>query len=415
MGDFFEGAGEVITDGVKSAVDWAGDLFSGDVGTQPMAVPEFVDKMKAGSSAPWHEAAANAAKTGTSQGEHATSLQAIITGLESSWTGAGADAARARINKLRTVADSANQAMTHNQQMVLTAASGFESTQGTLVKMPPRPDKSFGDVIWPWDTDTEKAIEDYNKKAKFNLDVYHRYEQQMQQSQGGLQGDYGQLGFYDGADMTLAPPPPGHEPKPPGGHGRSDGSGGHINDAGFTPSPTPGPAGGQPGAPGGTSGVVAPDHTTTAGFTPTPPPTGQPAPVIPPPGTGSGPGGVEPWLGMGGPLATGSGGGSSARFGAGEPGSLKGGAGTGSGAPGGGARSGAGAMGAAAEAERLAGRAGSRLTGAGAPGGMAPGARGKGEEDSEHARKYGLEEVPFTTEDIDPETGYPVVPPTIGS
>jgi hypothetical protein len=52
---------------------------------------------------------------------------------------------------------------------------------------------------------------------------------------------------------------------------------------------------------------------------------------------------------------------------------------------------------------------------------MAPGGRGKGEsdEDREHQRKYVQDSDQLFTEDgqkiLDPETGFPAVPPTIGS
>jgi hypothetical protein len=51
---------------------------------------------------------------------------------------------------------------------------------------------------------------------------------------------------------------------------------------------------------------------------------------------------------------------------------------------------------------------------------MAPGGRGKGEreEDAEHNRKYGLDDDSLFTDEartIDPVTGLPVTPPTIGA
>jgi hypothetical protein len=63
--------------------------------------------------------------------------------------------------------------------------------------------------------------------------------------------------------------------------------------------------------------------------------------------------------------------------------------------------------------------AGGRLAGNN-PAGMAPGAgRGKREEDREHQRKFMLDEdTLFTDEDreqLDPTTGLPPAPPTIGA
>ncbi|MFC5121025.1 hypothetical protein ACFPN7_44430 [Amycolatopsis halotolerans] len=54
-------------------------------------------------------------------------------------------------------------------------------------------------------------------------------------------------------------------------------------------------------------------------------------------------------------------------------------------------------------------------------GGMAGGGKGKGEEDKEHQRKYGIEDdSAFSLVDengeraLDPRTGLPPTPPTIG-
>ncbi|WP_236725337.1 WXG100 family type VII secretion target [Amycolatopsis orientalis] len=402
------GLGKSMGGVLGGVVGWAGKLLTGDVGAQPVPVPEFVAKVHAGSSSPWHEAAGQAERAAKGQGEHAASLQAIITGLESSWSGRGADAARERIHKLYAVADSADRSMARNQQSVLTAASGFEHTQATLQKMPPRPDKSFGDVISPWDTDTEKAIKKYNEKADFNLAVYKGYESQLKQTQRGLQGDYGQLGFYDGADITLEPPPkdrvtpPPARPSAPGVSGRGDVEhGGNAGNSGFTPSPPPGHTSGQviPGSGPQVGADLGGEHTSTSGYQP-----GARDGLSGPNGPSIGRGETGTGIGAGVlPGAPGSTGG---------PGGRAGGVG---GIPGAGRGSGAGVLGGAGGAE--SGRAGSRLTGApGAPGGaMAPGARGGKSEDTEYARKYGLDEAPVEVTDIDPETGYTVVPPTIGT
>ncbi|MFI9450395.1 hypothetical protein [Amycolatopsis sp. NPDC052450] len=417
--------GESMGGPFGGVTEWAGKVLTGDIGTQPVPVPEFVAKVHAGTSSPWHEAATQAEQAAKGQSRHATALHEIITGLESSWSGTGADAARDRVHKLYMVADSADRTMARNQQSVLTAASGFEHTQATLQEMPPRPDKSFGDVVSLWDTDTEKAINAYNDKADFNLTTYKGYENQLKQTQSGLQGDYGQLGFYDGADILAPPsspdrvdPVPGH-PWSPGGHGHSDISGdGHVTTSGFTPSLSPGhtpapmPVGHfTPGA-GSHTGVgagVGSDHTSTAGYTPAAR-DGLTNPTLPAPSSGPGVGSRgEAGLGVG------------SGFLPGAPGSTVGGAGGrasgAGGVPGTGRGSGSGVLGGVGGES---GRAGGRLTGAGAPGAsgaMAPGAgaRGGKSENTEHARRYGLDEAPVEVVDIDPDTGYPVVPPTIGT
>lgn len=407
VGGLFSELGKAAGDSLKRAVNWTRDLFSGDLGTQPVPVPTFVKQVHAGTSSPWHEAATQAGRASKGQGDHAGILREIIGGLDSSWSGAGADAARERVHKLYTVADSADRSMARNQQLVLTAASGFEHTRATLKPMPPRPDKSFGDVISPWDTDTEKAINDYNKKAEFNLATYKSYESQLKQAQSGLQRDYGQLGFYDGADIALVPPrkkggtpPPGHPSPPPSVGGRSDGDGGYVGSSGFSPFPPPGHTPGTPGSGSHVGAGVGGDHTATSGYNPAAR-DGLSTPNIPSPSSGR--------------TETGSGVGSG--FLPGTPGSAIGGVGGRAGGVGAGRGSGAGVLGGAGGSE--SGRAGARSTGTGAPGApggaMAPGARGDKSEDIEHARKYGLEEAPLEIADIDPETGYTVVPPTIGT
>ncbi|SEB38918.1 hypothetical protein SAMN04489727_1276 [Amycolatopsis tolypomycina] len=399
---------------VSGAVNAVGDFFRGDVGTQPVPVPEFVEQVRNGNTASWYQGVDKAAALSKSHTGVDHTVSGLLTRLESSWTGAGSDAARQKIQKFRDVTADAATTFTGNGNSLKMVAGSFDTAKHTMDPMPPRPDKSVVDVLTPWTTDTEAAIGNYNNTAAKNLAIYKTYEAQAGAGSSQLTVDYGQLGAFDGGAITVTDTPAGKKPRGT----RRDTSTPVTSRADVTPPPpstTPGshdiagardvtvPGRGEQPLPSDRGG----QDTTTAGFTPSPISTGVgpstlPAPTAPGVSTG---GGSSPYLGMGG--LTGGVGGLGSDSGAGR-------------APGGGGRTGAGAPGEGVRGGTTVPSRGAGARGPAGTSGMAPGpGRGKGsEEDQEHQRKYVLDTTLFDedgNEITDPVNGLPAVPPTIGT
>jgi hypothetical protein len=454
---FLDVVGDVakaVGDGVGDAADWVGDrasdvgkgvgdFFSGNVGAQAQAAPDFVPKILASSGAPqWHDGAQTATSLASAHADVSSQVQKMSSGLESVWTGSASEAAQRRIKPLADVANAASQTFTGNAQNLTGLAHGFETMKQSLTPMPSTPPhKNFGDVISLWDTDTEKQINQYNQDAQQNVARYTAYSQQAQAAGQALKIDYGQIGDFNSGDIALdkpttPPPGPGAPHPPTGGHVGSYGPGGPGPGPGSQPGPgqqgSPTPVGppiqhspvGQGGVPPQGSGTTPIDGTHTSSYVPPAPPgTG---PLTPPVdfsggagGSSSRAGGAASFAGggfAGGALGLGGGAGSGAGSagGSGSIGSRLNGAGNSSGAGStdeGGAGRGPGGSGSSTGA--AGGRGASGMGGAGG--------KGKGEEDKEHARKYGLEDdSAFSLVDengdplVDPNTGMSVAPPTLG-
>ncbi|GAA3588025.1 hypothetical protein GCM10022222_85800 [Amycolatopsis ultiminotia] len=417
---------------------WASDVWHGNTGDQAVPAPELVQKILASKGAQsWHQGAGQAEEMARQHHEASDDVRRLSTGLESMWTGGGADAAQAKIKPFADVTATAAQTYTGNGQNLTDLAHGFDEMKAALQPMPNTPPhKDFFDTASPWDTDTEDQINTYNKLAQENLDRYNGYSKQAQSSGQGLKTDYGQLEKFDG-QVTITPQDPASSHTQ---HPSTGGTSGHTSARSeFTG--TSGTAHTPPSA--GTSGhTPAADYpvtaespgannqgdsgTKTSGYAPPSPPDTRTSPTPPLPVTGSGPGsgGGSSWSpGAGGgfvPGGFGGGGSSSGPDGAG--------AATGrglAGGPGGGARSGVGAGEEGAvrgSGGAAAGRGASGARGGAGMGGMgAAGGKGKGEDDKEHQRKYGLDDdsaFSLTDDDdgrlVDPRTGLPPTPPTIG-
>ncbi|WP_344867350.1 hypothetical protein [Amycolatopsis ultiminotia] len=398
----------------------------------------------------WHGGSEQATKLAQQHSEVSGRVQQLSAGLESVWTGGGADAAQARIRPLADVSESASQTFTANSQTVSGVAHGFDQMKASLQPMPETPPhKNFLDEMAFWKTtDTEQQIKNYNEVGQQNLAKYQSYADQAQSAGQGLKTDYGQLAdFGDGkVDIGSSDKSAVAHGKGPGvsSRGKSDvpesAAGGPTFSPGQSGGTTTSPGGGVTPPPGYQPGTGPGDGTTTSGWTP---PSANPvsgpgngSSWVPPSSlpTGGGSGGGGTWspglvggFGSGGGL---TGGGSESGGGSGGSGAGGRGGGTGAGGRGGAAgRLGAGPGAGAGAAEEAVGRgsAGAAARGTtgsrGAPGmgGMGAGKGGKGEEDKEHQRKYGLDDdSAFDLVDDedgrlrDPRTGLPPTPPTIG-
>ncbi|MEV7043090.1 hypothetical protein [Amycolatopsis sp. NPDC051061] len=402
-------------------MDWTRNLISpngGVVGVQP--IEQETPKILAGSSRQWHDGAATAKSLAGRTRALSDRVMDVSRVFESAWTGQSADAANAHVTKVGRVLDSTSATLDVNAGNVSSVAESYDYTRNNMVPLPSTPPEAgFWDRAAPWDTDTEDAVNKYNADAQRNLELYRTYAASTEQHGSALQSDYGELGMFDGGDITLTKEPA----TPPSVHGKT----GHPSEQPHQhqqvtspPSTVPPPAVSSVAppitVPGGhdTGGLpsreVSGDDTTTAGYVPpavTPPSLGSIANLPPGPLPGSGvPNTTSP-----APYPVG---------GSGYPGGP-GGSGPGSGGvPGDGRRS--GVRGGLVEEPVRGGSAGAGRTGGklnGSPGGLAHGGRGKAEEDREHHRKYVRDDDTLFTEDdreeLDPVTGLPPVPPTIGA
>jgi uncharacterized protein YukE len=420
-----------VEHGIAAAAKWAESTFGSNTG-RITSSDEAVRAILAGSSNQWHTGASTASTLAQQHQELSSAVLAFAGKFESAWTGTASDAAQHRMKKLGDALNVTSDTLGNNSGNVSGVASHFDSTKSKLVKLPGQPpEKGFFDTVSPWNTDTEDSINAYNKASQENQVVYHNYATTTRAQSQQLHSDYGQLGEFDGGDIAIAPGP---ETPPEVKHGKTGGTD-TRNQQGHDTTPPPGTVTPPPSTgnhsvtpPGGhTPGTDTPsghgsghDGTNTAGWTP--PSTGNV-----PGGSGWVPGGIP-----GGP-GTDTRGISNPYVGGGVGWNLEPGTGTGSGGkvPGGPGSGGTGSTPGPGRQTGVRGpveepvtrggpgtsRAGNRLNGG--PGGMAPGGRGKGEEDQEHQRKYVVDSDQLFTEDgqklVDPETGYPAVPPTIGT
>lgn len=408
----------------RDAVQWAGDVLAGNVGTQAMPVPEVVKLVLAGDSSSWFQSSDTARLASNEHGQIAAKLSNMLNNLEPAWTGKAAESARARTKTFTTVVDSVGSALNANGSNVGDSAHGFNQAKGSMDPMGDPPDKSFFDAASPWDTDTEKAIDEYNAKAQKNLGIYNSYAAHVDSQGQGLRTDYGQISPEFGSSSASPAEPSSVQARRDTAAGAKS-TGGAPHTPVVTPPATPHPAavspGGAPGGSGPEGGqfVPGPGSSPQTGSEDTRAAARTPPSLLPgglPPGS-TVPFGPDGTTSVGNPQLTGGvdflggpgGGPGGSRLGTGEPG-----------LPGGGRQTGARGIDEPGRGGAAGGRsAGSRVSG-GMPG-MVPGAaRGAKEEDKERQRKYVQDEAGvFSEEDRkaarDPITGLPPAPPVIGA
>jgi uncharacterized protein YukE len=364
-------------------------------------------------------------------------LKKVGETLGESWTGASADAAQAAGNPINQAMIQMQDALRQADHSLSNQVYQFNLNKGQLKNMPEqKPDTNFWDDATPWDTDTEDAVNSYNKEEQHNRNVYKEFQSASNTNRSELPKQFPGVtadtlnvevintGGDDGTDKTSNigtagrptgntgtgfPSSPG-SPQGPSGAWTEPGSitggndtttsqavGGDVN----SPLRTELPGGGKP--PVG-SVIERPPNTGI-------PPIGVP---VGPVGTGRGPGGSG-----GGKLGGGPGGGAGGKVGGGSAAGRGGigGVGTGSGTSGqqpGGKAGVFGGMGESANAGARGGAAGAAgRAGAAGMGGMGGhGQKGQGEDDLEHKSADYLVTEENTNEIIG---DMPMVaPPTIG-
>ncbi|MGQ0838638.1 hypothetical protein [Actinokineospora sp.] len=355
----------------------------------------------------------------------AVRVEALRQRMEAAWVGDASAAAHQAAGPLVTAFDRSGAELDRAQNVLFNQSDSFDTVKRAVVPVAEAPPVTgFMDVVTPWDTDTEDAVNQYNSAAEHNFRVYTAYAGDSNANAVGMPREYGEVPPAFG-EVAIKVPEPSDGDGGRGGPsqpGTSDGGGGGPTPAQFVQAP------GQPGGPStgaGGGALVPPGQSTEAsGFQP--PTGGSPVPV----GSGlagasAGSGGSGGFSGgVGAVLAPGAGGSGAqgGRFGGGHGGAGGPGAGVGRGVPGGvaggggadahaGPRSGAGPVSGEPAGQRGASGAAGRSGGAAGMGGMGGGTGARGGEDSEYERATYLREHDpdelFGTDEI-------TAPPVIG-
>src|SRR3981189_2358145 len=138
VGDGIDDAAHWVGDRAHDVASGVGDFFSGKVGTQAQAAPDFVPKILASKGAPdWYDGAQTATDLASTHADISAQVQKMSSGLESVWTGSGSEAVQAKIKPLGEVANAASQPFTANAQNLTGLAHGFEAMKQSMKPMPP--------------------------------------------------------------------------------------------------------------------------------------------------------------------------------------------------------------------------------------------------------------------------------------
>ena len=107
-----------LNDRVDDVEDWASDVWHGDTGDQAVPAPELVRKVLASKGAQdWHQGADQATKLARQNDEMSARAQQLSAGLESAWTGGGADMARGKPSRSASSSPEGNcDASRHHRQ-----------------------------------------------------------------------------------------------------------------------------------------------------------------------------------------------------------------------------------------------------------------------------------------------------------
>lgn len=390
------------------------------------SIPEAVKAMKGGSVESWMNTADTAHSIGRDQQTLSSDVAKAVEELRQAWSGHGADAAITRLAIFGNSMGATGDTLILNAGNVQDVAMYYIQISNYLVDVDP-PQGGLATAERPWTTDIETEIAHYNETMRRNTEIYNGYVGHVQQQGGGLHTEYGGLRPFDAGAITITPGSGGslgRHGSPAGGNTPTRRPSAVQNPSVSMPAgQSPASASVGPGSPGANA-ASGPDLPGTGASD-----EGTDAAAFRPPSVGglSGSGGLSgtsvPGLPSGSGTSTGVDGlVSGPLVGGGLPGSGSGSGSSGRlpGGPGTGARTGVGSPAGDLHSQASGNRAGNRFSSM-TPGGMVPGGRGKTEEDNEHKRRYGLDEVVlFPEEDEgavpeDPVTGMKIAPPTIGS
>ncbi|RZQ65439.1 PPE domain-containing protein [Amycolatopsis suaedae] len=369
-----------------------------------------------------------------------STIDDLIKEMDAAWTGNSADAAKSGAHPLKKWMEDSRTKLQDSDKFLGEQRSAFTTVHSKVQEVPQKPpESSFLNDITPWETDTDRAIKEYNEKGQANVEAFNEYfkasnenakgmptysqmEGQVQNVgvDGGKDGDRDGDGIPDSQDPN--PDQPGGGGGMPGGGGGMPGGGGgmpgggmpggagmpggvpgfkpgEMPGGGYKPPEFPGAGGNMPG--GGYKPPAWDDGTSAAGYTPPKMPSADFGP-----GGGRMPGGVP-----GGGMPGGDFGPGGAGFGPGGmpgagfgPGGTQSGAGAGPGAGAGGARPGGIGAGGAGAGGRPGAMGGMGMGGMGAGAG-----RGQGAEDEERQSRFLVGDDPNEVFGTDELTAPPVI------
>ncbi|SFP84610.1 PPE family protein [Amycolatopsis arida] len=384
----------------------------------------------------------------TLKGRYETRMEKIrqlSKAMDAAWQGDAGSAVNSGAHPLKIWMEDSQTNLGSTSTALEGQNTAFTTVRSKVQEVPPKPPESgFLNTVTPWETDTDRAIKDYNTKAQVNVDAFNAYFTSSQENAKtmptykAVDGEFGDIEVDpDGGDKgrgdTRQPPGTGDRPGngfPPGGTPPGGNQPGGVPPGGYQPGGVP-PGGYQPG--GTPPGGYQPGGTPPGGYQPGGVPPGSYRPGGDYPGWNDGTdaasyqpgkvpsvdipsatGGFPPGGGGGTGGGTGSGGiGGAGGFVPGGAGGFGPGGGSGAAAPG--ASSGTGAPGSGAGALRGGAAAAGAIgggRGAGMMGGMpmgGAGGRGKGSEDEEHQTKFLIEEDPNSLFGTDELTAPPVI------
>ncbi|MFI6029118.1 hypothetical protein [Amycolatopsis magusensis] len=392
-----------------------------------------------------------------------TTINQLTAEMDAAWTGTSGAAAKSGGHPLKVWMQDSKDKLNDSDKYLGEQYNAFTTVHSKVQEVPKEPPQSgFINDIKPWETDTDRAIEEYNTKGQANVDAFNAYYKSSGDNGQGMptyNAISGQVQAVDvNGDGTDG------DGKDKDGNGSADQNGQGNDKGGYTPGnipsanlpgggSTPGggyqpgniPGAGTPGGgynpgnipgynpgdlPGGSGGPGSPGYkppswdngTGAAGYTPGKipsaggfgpggsggfgPGSGGEIPGADGFGPGGGGGGFGPGsggnIGVGGIGAGGAGSGSGAG-GIGAGGQSGAGAGAGKGMGMGGAMGGAAAAGAAGAGRGMGGGMG--MGGMGAGGGRG----GQGAEDEERQSRYLLGDDPNEVFGTDELTAPPVI------
>src|SRR5690606_39368137 len=254
-----------------------GNLFGGDLGEakakvlfeqmnvfgSSVPIHELVRRIRAGDAAKWSENSGKMGQVTSGHDEVASASSDMLKALESSWSGAGADAASEAIRSTAKTSHATGETYRRNAEYLTTNASAFEGIKNSLPDVPAQePETGFWDSVAPWETDAEADARRYKAQVDQAREIYSGYESNVVQAAYDMEGDFGQLG-KSGGDFGSIERDPASTVKdagtgvididePRGGSGGGPVGGGPVGSGG--PVSGGGPVGVSGGPSGGPSG-----------------------------------------------------------------------------------------------------------------------------------------------------------------
>ncbi|PXY35257.1 hypothetical protein BAY59_04440 [Prauserella coralliicola] len=187
--------------------------------------------------------------------DRVTQIDELNRVMDQAWQGEGADAARSGAHPLKEWMQDSGDKLQESDRALGEQSAAFETVYSRVQPIPKEPPESgFLNDITPWETDTDRAINDYNTKAQANVDAFNEYFKassangERLPTYSALDGEVGDVNVDEngGGDDERKP---GDGTDKPGGSGDGDGTGGGGSGGGGDYS-----GGGIPGGIGGPGG-----------------------------------------------------------------------------------------------------------------------------------------------------------------